>query len=216
MEKLKKYIDSVVTGLDAIQKVPIVDYKTKLRCLRIGDISQNKSFDNWGYTNASFLDVKQFLIRNNDNFIARTGSTIGCSWFADKNFDSVFNNGIIRLRTNNLMLPKYLSYLMQTASFRKYVYNVGMGSATQPNIKINDMLDYEINVPSINIQHHIVNTILYFISFSKISLTFSSSSLPSFINSNNSAEAFLSSSWISLGDNLLDSSAPTYLPGFKE
>ncbi len=159
MEKLKKYIESAVTGLDAIQRAPIVDYETDLRCLRIGDISQLKPFNEWGFTNAIVDDVSQFLIKKDDNFIARTGSTIGCSYFSKESLKSVFNNGIIRLRTTKEMIPQYLSFLIQTKDFRKYVNNVGMASATQPNIKINDMLDYELDVPSIQTQQHIVNTL---------------------------------------------------------
>ena len=73
MEKLKKYIESAVTGLDAIQRAPIVDYETDLRCLRIGDISQLKPFNEWGFTNAIVDDVSQFLIKKDDNFKAILG-----------------------------------------------------------------------------------------------------------------------------------------------
>lgn len=161
MEKLKKYILSAVTGLDAIQKAPIVSYETNLRCLRIGDISQVKPFNEWGFTDAIIDNVYPFLIKKDDIFIARTGSTIGCSFFSKTSLNSVFNNGIIRLRTTNEMIPKYLSFLIQTMDFRKYVSNVGMASATQPNIKINDMLDYELEVPSLQLQQHIVDTISF-------------------------------------------------------
>ena len=33
-----------------------------------------------------------------------------------------------------------------------------MASATQPNIKIIDMLDYDVLIPNIEYQQHIVNT----------------------------------------------------------
>ena len=36
--KLKDVIESVNTGLDAIQRAPIVNYDTGIKCLRIGDI----------------------------------------------------------------------------------------------------------------------------------------------------------------------------------
>ncbi|WP_027334073.1 restriction endonuclease subunit S [Mycoplasma elephantis] len=162
MEKLKKYILSAITGLDAIKKASIVNYKTNLRCLRIGDISQNKKIFEWGYTNALFDKVKQFLIKKDDIFIARTGTSIGCSFFADKNLNSVFNNGIIRLRTNNVLIPKFLFYFIQTKIFKDYIYNIGIASSTQPNIKIIDILNYNVNVPDLPIQQHIVNTILLF------------------------------------------------------
>ena len=161
MDKLKKYIFSSVTGLDAIQRAPIVDENTGLKCLRIGDISQKLDFKKWGFTSASLNSIESFLIKKDDVFVARTGSTIGCSYFASKDINSVFNNGIIRLRTNTGMIPKYLSYLIQTSDFRKFVNNVGMASATQPNIRINDLLNYELTVPSLSVQWHIVNTISF-------------------------------------------------------
>lgn len=161
MDKLKKYIFSSITGLDAIQRAPIVDENTGLKCLRIGDISQKHDFKKWGFTSANLNSVESFLIKKNDVFIARTGSTIGCSYFASKDINSVFNNGIIRLRTNTSMTPKYLSYMIQTSDFRKFVNNVGIASATQPNIKINDLLDYKLVVPSLSAQQHIVNIVRY-------------------------------------------------------
>jgi len=157
--KLKDFIESAITGLDAIQRAPIVNYQTELRCLRIGDISQKNKFIDWGYTSANAQEVRNFLILKSDNFIARTGSTIGCSFYAKDNLNSVFNNGIIRLRPNSSLIPQYLSYLLQTNGFLTFVRNVGMASATQPNIKIADMLDYELYVPGIKEQQHIVNTI---------------------------------------------------------
>ena len=41
--KLKDLIESSNTGLDAIKRAPIVDYNTGIKCLRIGDISNNRS-----------------------------------------------------------------------------------------------------------------------------------------------------------------------------
>lgn len=159
MEKLKKYILSSTTGLDAIKRAPIVLENTGLKCLRIGDISQNCKYDIWGFTNANCNDISSFLIKKDDIFIARTGSTIGCSFYASKDFNAVFNNGLIRLRTNDLISSKYLGYLIQSNNFRKYINSVGMSSATQPNIKISDLLDYELTVPNDCSQHHIVNIV---------------------------------------------------------
>ena len=159
INKLRKYISNATTGLDAIQRAPIVDYETDLRCLRIQDISQSKSFFDWGFTSANKNEVSNFLIKGGDVFMARTGSTIGCNLYSNFNLNSVFNNGLIRLRTNSEMLPKYLSYVMQTDKFQQYVYGVSMASATQPNIKINDLLDYELYVPPVAHQQHIVNIV---------------------------------------------------------
>ena len=159
MEKLKSYIESAVTGLDAIKRAPIVDFETNLHCLRIQDVSQSKEVSCWGYTNAHLEGIESFIIKKDDTFVARTGSTIGCNFFSKRDLNSVFNNGLIRLRTNSKMIPRFLGYLVQTNDFRKYVNNVSMSSATQPNIKINDLLDYDLVVPELDKQQHIVDTI---------------------------------------------------------
>ena len=162
MEKLKKYILSSITGLDAIQRAPIVNDNTGLKCLRIGDVSQQNKLENWGFTSANLNDVSSFLIKKGDTFVARTGSTIGCSFYSSNDLNAVFNNGLIRLRTNDKMLPKYLGFLVQTFHFKKFINNIGMASATQPNIKISDLLDYDLIVPELVVQQHIVNIKRYY------------------------------------------------------
>ncbi|MFP4877201.1 restriction endonuclease subunit S [Metamycoplasma hominis] len=159
ISSLKNFIENAITGLDAIKRAPIVNKITKLKCLRIQDISQLKDNKSWGYTSADINNVKNFLIKKDDLFIARTGNTIGCNFFAMKNFDSVFNNGLIRIRVNCHMNPQYLSYVFQTKKFRIFVKNIGRGSSTQPNIKIKDLLNYKFNVHKLEEQQHIVNTI---------------------------------------------------------
>lgn len=57
---LEDVTESINTGLDAIRRAPIVEHKTNLRCLRIQDISQNKPFDKWGYTEVKDSDFKNF------------------------------------------------------------------------------------------------------------------------------------------------------------
>lgn len=157
MSKLKDFIKDACTGLDAIQRAPIVEDDTGLKCLRIQDLSQSKPYDKWGNTSANINTIKPSLIKKYDNFIARTGSTIGCNIYFDKDIFSVFNNGLIRLRTNEDMSAKYLHYLMSTSAFQTYVKGISMSSATQPNMKICDLLNYELIVPDVNIQQHIVN-----------------------------------------------------------
>lgn len=156
---LKKIIESSCTGLDAIKRAPIVETNTGLSCLRIQDISQSKPFNLWGYTSAAPNSIQKFLIRENDIFIARTGASIGCCIIISKDINSVFNNGLIRLRAlKTLCYPKYLYYLLSSNKVQQHIYGIALASATQPNMKINDLLDCVINLPSLEIQQHIVNT----------------------------------------------------------
>ena len=46
---LGEVISKSNTGADAIKKAPIVEEDTGIRCLRIGDLSNNRSFDKWGF-----------------------------------------------------------------------------------------------------------------------------------------------------------------------
>lgn len=159
-KELKYFIETAITGLDAIKRAPIVTYNTGIKCLRIGDVSQSNRYSSWGYSEVNNTDYDKFHIKKNDIFIARTGASIGCSFIATRNYDSVFNNGLIRVRVNANALPKYIYYLFKTNNFLSFITATGMSSATQPNIRINDLLKYSIhNVPSLVEQQHIVNTI---------------------------------------------------------
>ncbi len=160
-KELNFFIKSSATGLDANMRAPIVAYNTGIKCLRIGDVSQSNNFDFWGYSEVNNTDYGKFHIEKNDIFIARTGASIGCSFIATKNYDSVFNNGLIRLRVNENALPRYIYYLFKTNDFMSFITATGMSSATQPNIRISDLLKYKINrLHSLAEQQHIVNTIL--------------------------------------------------------
>ena len=142
--KLKDVIQDANTGLDAIKRAPIVNYNTGIRCLRIGDISQKNDFDKWGFTEVENSNYKRFELKKNDIIIARTGNTIGVNMFIYKNLNSVFNNGLIRLRVKNDCYAKYIYYNLQSTNFKNYIKSIAFGTSTQPNMKINDLLDYEI------------------------------------------------------------------------
>ena len=107
---LKNIIESANTGLDAIQRAPIVLEETGLKCLRIQDISQSKDFDRWGNTIVSEENRKAFSLKKDDIIIARTGSTIGVNFFVSKNLKSVYNNGLIRLRVDTSKALPYFVY----------------------------------------------------------------------------------------------------------
>ena len=159
-KELKYFIKTSVTGLDAIKRAPIVSYDTGIKCLRIGDVSKSNDYHFWGYTEVNNTDYEKFHIKKNDIFIARTGASIGCTFIAKKNYNSVFNNGLIRVRINENALPQYIYYLFKTNSFQSFITATGMSSATQPNIRISDLLKYSVNkFHTLTEQQHIVNTI---------------------------------------------------------
>lgn len=134
---------SANTGLDAIKRAPIVDKDTGIKCLRIQDISQNKPINEWGNTTVLEKDFKNFQLQKNDILIARTGASIGVSRIIKKQENSVFNNGLIRLRINKEFDSDYVYYLLKSNSFNNHLEAIAHSTATQPNMKINDLLRFE-------------------------------------------------------------------------
>lgn len=90
---LENAVEKANTGADAIKRAPIVDYETEYRCLRIGDVSNVRDFEKWGYTSADENVIEKFSLKQNDIVIARTGNTIGSAMFIEKDLKAVYNNG---------------------------------------------------------------------------------------------------------------------------
>ena len=142
--RLKDLIESNNTGLDAIKRAPIVDYDTGIKCLRIGDISNSRPFNEWGYTEVEDNNYNKFQLKKGDIIVARTGATIGVNKYIDKDYKSVYNNGLIRIRVKKENNPKYVYYLLQTNTYKNFIKAISMGTSTQPNMQMNDLLNLEV------------------------------------------------------------------------
>jgi len=143
--KLEDAVISSNTGADAIKRAPIVEENTGMRCLRIGDISNNRPFSEWGFTKAEEKVISKFLLKKDDIIIARTGNTIGVVKFIEEDLNALYNNGLIRIKVDtNKFYPKYIYYNLDSQRFRDFVYSISGGTSTQPNMKINHTLKYEI------------------------------------------------------------------------
>ena len=159
--RLKDKTLSANTGLDAIKRAPIVEYDTGLKCIRIQDISQEKNYDEWGFTETNEKDRKKFLLKKNDLLIARTGATVGVSQFIKEDTEAVYNNGTIRLRLEKSLNPRFVYYIFQTKGFLQYIDNISC-VATQPNLRIEGLLRFTIPDYSIEKQNAIVKTLSTF------------------------------------------------------
>ena len=158
--RLKDVVISANTGADAIQRAPIVDFDTGKRCLRIGDISNHREYENWGFTNVNDENYKKYKLEKDDILIARTGSTIGINKFIDRDLEAVYNNGLIRLRVNKGEYnSKYIYYNLQTNEFRNFIDSIAFGTTGQPNMKINDLLTFKIVDLSLETQNKLVDII---------------------------------------------------------
>lgn len=159
--QLKELIDYANTGADAIQRAPIVEYDTGVRCIRIGDISNNRKYEEWGFTEISKENYNKYKLDVGDILIARTGSTIGISKIIKKEINGVYNNGLIKVKVNKDKCDSnYFYYILQSKDFINYIQGIAFGTTGQPNMKINDFLKFEINDISIEKQNKIANILL--------------------------------------------------------
>ena len=54
------------TGGDAIKKTPMVDYNTGIKCVRVGDLANQRGFEGWGYSNVGKENFKKYQLKKND------------------------------------------------------------------------------------------------------------------------------------------------------
>ena len=161
---LEDVAESINTGLDAIRRAPIVEHQTNLRCLRIQDISQDKPFNEWGFTETKKSDYEKSKLTSGDIIIARTGGSIGVNKLIRNDLESVFNNGLARIRANkNFATPEFIYCVMQSINFKSHINAISSGTAAQPNMKVGDMAKFEFKLPPLNEQKKITETIFAFI-----------------------------------------------------
>lgn len=156
--ELNKAIISANTGADAIRKAPIVEQNTGYKCLRIGDVSNNKVYENWGNTKITETIFNQYQLKKDYIMIARTGSTIGVVKYIKEDLDSVYNNGLICIKINKEEFdPQFIYYNLISNSFKNFIYSISGGTSTQPNMKKRHLLQYKIPKYSLDKQKSIAN-----------------------------------------------------------
>ena len=147
---------SANTGADAIQKAPIVDYDTGIRCIRVGDMTNNRSFHDWGFTKVTDDVFKRYQLHKDDIVVTRTAS-LGLNTIIPEDLPAVYNNGLIRLTVNtSYVLPLYIFRLFQTEDFSNYIARIESETSVRPNMKINYLLRYEFILPPITKQNEII------------------------------------------------------------
>ncbi|MDO9289871.1 MAG: restriction endonuclease subunit S, partial [Thermodesulfovibrionales bacterium] len=161
-EKLGDFVDSANTGLDAIKRAPIVEYETGVKCLRIQDISQNKTIDRWGNSEVEENNFKRFQLKRDDIIMARTCSP-GINLFIREDLPSVFNNGLVRIRARkDKVHPILLNCLFKTKEFVGHIDGISGGTSVQLNMQVGDLLSYDFSFPPIERQNEIIESFISF------------------------------------------------------
>ncbi len=150
--KLAEIILKANTGADAIKRAPIVDHDTGIRCVRVGDMTNNRPFNLWGFCEINVKDYKNFKLEINDIIVTRT-ATLGINRLINEEIDGVFNNGLIRLKIDNKKaLPLFVYRHMQSEDYKIYIERISGDSSTRPNMQINYLLDYRLFIPDLSTQ----------------------------------------------------------------
>ncbi len=125
-----------------------------LPVIKIGNILKDGTLD---VVNVQYYDATglyKYRILKNDILIAMTGATVGKIAFCE--YDNLLlnqRNGIIRAKSN--LSQKFLKYLLFSNKFYEYCQNMAGGGA-QGNIAPNQILNYIIPLPSLEVQEEIV------------------------------------------------------------
>ena len=136
------------TGADAIQKAPIVEYDTGIRCIRVGDMSNRRPVHEWGFTKVTPEIFAQYQLHKNDIVVTRTAS-LGLNRLIAEDLQAVYNNGLIRLTVNkNIVLPLLVYRQFQTEDYRNYIGRITGETSVRPNMKINYLLKYSFEIPN--------------------------------------------------------------------
>ena len=156
--RLEDCVEKINTGADAIQRAPIVDYDTGVRCIRIGDMTNGRDYHNWGFTKMNDKDYDNYKLIKNDIVVTRTAVN-GLTYIITDEERVVCNNGNIRLRVNNKYNPLYIYLNTKTKDFRNYIDRINGETSVRPNMKVEYFTSYEIKKYSLEEQNKICNVI---------------------------------------------------------
>lgn len=129
-----------------------------VRYIRITDINEDGSLNN-DFASVPKFD-KQYLLKQNDFLIARTGNTVGKTFLYDKSMGQAIYAGYLikfELDTNKVN-PQYLLAYTKSSAYKQWIKN-NMRISAQPNINSKQYEESPIVLPPLDIQNEIVEHI---------------------------------------------------------
>ena len=140
---MKDCVKMIGTGADAIKRAPIVDYDTGIRCIRVGDMTNNRKYYEWGFAKMTDKDFNNYKLNIGDIVITRTAVN-GIAYLIEDSMKIVCNNGLIRLRVNENYNPLYIFLNMKTKNFYDYIHKIDSETSVRPNMKVEYLTSYKI------------------------------------------------------------------------
>ena len=131
-------------------------YDGKIRYIRITDINEDGSLNDTSVSANGFAE--QYLLRENDFLIARSGNTVGKTFLYKKKYGKAIYAGyLIRFELNTeKILPDYLLAYTKCSIYKNWIQG-NMRVSAQPNINSQQYLDSIIVLPPMDIQKEIIS-----------------------------------------------------------
>ena len=130
--------------------------------IRMGNIQKGKILlDDLVYSN-SVEENEKYLLKYNDVLFNRTNSPelVGKVGIYKSNEPAIFAGYLIRINyKENIVLPVYLNYVLNSETIRNYGFSVMSKSVNQANINGTILKSYRIPLPPISEQQKIVSEI---------------------------------------------------------
>lgn len=156
VKSLGELVKKSNTGADAIKRAPIVTEDTGIRCVRVGDMTNKRPFDEWGFCKITPEDYKRYKLEINDIVVTRT-ATLGINTIIRNEIKGVYNNGLIRIRIDSSKIVPLLAYcFLQSDSYKLWIERISGDSSTRPNMQINYLLDFPMHQSPFIIQNKFI------------------------------------------------------------
>ena len=129
-----------------------------VRYIRITDINEDGSLND-DFASVSQYD-NQYLLKQNDFLIARTGNTVGKTFLYDESMGKAIYAGyLIKFELNTEKVnPQYLLAYTKSSIYKQWIKS-NMRISAQPNINCKQYEESPIILPPLNIQNKIVEHI---------------------------------------------------------
>ena len=135
------------------------DPQTDVRYIRITDIDADGNLQNEDWKTARKVDEK-YALDENDILFARSGATAGKAFIYKREYGkAIFAGYMIRFRFDKTRVhPLFVFYYTLLSRYRSWVRTIQRPSG-QPNINSREFKAFEIPLPPLDIQNHIVEII---------------------------------------------------------
>lgn len=152
------FIADLITGFP--WKSELFDFEEGIKIVRGENVSEG--FLRWGdrtrfWKQEVEIDSKYFL-NENDIVIAMDGSKVGKNYvlISSDDLPLLLHQRMCRLRVRESILPKFISYYIGSDMFKYYI-DISKTDPMVPHITQKNIFDFELVIPSFQLQQDIVN-----------------------------------------------------------